>query len=126
MPPRAFISFQMEDQWARDFLAQQARDKRNDVQFIDYSVQNPFDSKWKTQCSERIARTKGTIVLIGATTYQSEAVRWEIAETIRQGHYMFGIQINADSTHRIPAGLPDKNVIRWDFSQIVRWLGTWE
>ena len=73
----------------------------------------------------RIARTKGTIVLIGAATYSSEAVKWEIAETVRQGHYIFGIQINRENTWTIPAGLPSKNVIRWDFDQIVKWLSTW-
>ncbi|MCB9169005.1 MAG: TIR domain-containing protein [Flavobacteriales bacterium] len=123
--PRAFISFEMEDRWARDFLVQHAKDERNDIEFSDYSVQDPFDSKWKTECTKRIALTKGTIVLVGATTYLSEAVLWEIAETSRQGHYMFGIQINTDKTHTIPAGLPNKNVIRWEFKQIADWLKTW-
>jgi hypothetical protein len=125
MPPRAFISFEMEDKWARDFLVQQARDKRNDIQFVDYSVQDPFDTAWKTQCQDRIARTKGTIVLIGQTTYRSAAVLWEIQETTKQGHYIFGIQVHKDKTHQIPKGLPPKNVIRWDFDQMVRWIGTW-
>ncbi len=123
--PRAFISFEMEDKWARDFLVQQAKDKKNDIDFYDYSVKDPFESKWKTECKKRIALTKGTIVLIGQTTWKSEAVLWEIAETIRQEHYMFGIQINKDKTHTIPKGLPSKNVIRWDFEQIVQWLKTW-
>ena len=35
------------------------------------------------------------------------------------------IQINKDETHSIPKGLPSKNVIRWDFEQIVSWLKTW-
>lgn len=125
MAPRAFISFEMEDRWARDFLVQHAKDKRNDIEFVDFSVQNPWDNSWKTQCRERIARTKGTIVLIGPTTHASEAVKWEIAETIRQGHYIFGIQINTDKTHSVPAGLPSQNVIRWDFEQITKWLATW-
>lgn len=123
--PRAFISFEMEDKWARDFLVQQARDKKNDIAFYDYSVKDPFDSKWKTECKKRIAMTKGTIVLVGETTWKSEAVLWEIAETIQQDHYIFGIQITRDKTHTIPKGLPGKNVIRWDFEQIVKWLKTW-
>jgi hypothetical protein len=123
--PRAFISFEMEDKWARDFLAQQAKDDKNDIAFYDYSVKDPFDTKWKTECTKRIALTKGTIVLIGKTTWKSDAVLWEIAETISQKHYIFGIQINKDETHPIPARLPSANVIRWDFSQITKWLGTW-
>ena len=123
--PRAFISFEMEDRWARDFLVQQAKNKNNDISFYDYSVKDPFESKWKTECRKRIAMTKGTIVLIGRTTYLSDAVLWEIAETNRQGHYMFGIQINRDETHVVPTGLPQANVIRWNFDQMIQWLGTW-
>jgi hypothetical protein len=115
----------MEDKWARDFLVQQAHDQRSDIEFIDYSVKSPFDSSWKTNCKERIGRTKGTIVLVGPTTYKSDAVLWEIAETTRQSHYIFGIQINREKTHAIPVGLTAKNVIRWDFDQIIKWLATW-
>jgi hypothetical protein len=125
MTPRAFISFEMEDKWARDFLVQHAKDKRNDIAFVDYSVQDPFDSSWKTNCRLRIAQTKGTIVLVGPTTCRSSAVAWEIEETGRQNHYMFGIQIHSKQTHSIPPGLPSKNVIRWDFDQMISWLSTW-
>jgi hypothetical protein len=123
--PRAFISFEMEDRWARDFLAEHAKDERNEVEFYDYSVKDPFDAKWKTECAKRIAMTRGTIVLIGPTTWRSEAVLWEIAETVRQQHYMFGIQVNRESTHTVPSGLPSQNVIKWDFDQIAQWLRSW-
>ena len=108
MAPRAFISFEMEDSWARDFLVQQAHDKRNDIEFIDYSVQDAWDKSWKTQCSMRIARTRGTVVLLGPTTYLSRAVKWEVEETIRQEHYMFGIQTSSRTTYPVPKGLPER------------------
>lgn len=123
--PRAFLSFQMEDRWARDFLVQHAKSKRNDIEFTDYSVHEPFNEKWKTNCRERIARTRGTIVLIGPTTWKSDAVLWEIAETSRQAHSMFGIQFHSDKTYTIPAGLSAAKVIRWDFDAIVKQLGAW-
>jgi hypothetical protein len=124
--PRAFISFEMEDRWARDFIVQHAKDKGSGVDFYDYSVQDAFDSKWKTECKKRIAATRGTIVMVGPTTYLSDAVLWEIDETVRQGNYMFGIQINREKTHPIPSGLPTTSVIRWDFEQIAIWLATWK
>jgi len=113
----------MEDRWARDFLIEHARNKNNKIEFVDYSVHDPFDTKWKTNCKQRIAQTAGTIVLVGKTTYRSEAVLWEIAETARQGHYIFGIQINADQTHPNPPGL--SKVIRWNFDAIVQALERW-
>src|SRR5436190_21653393 len=112
---RAFVSFEMEDRWSRDFLIQHARDKDTSIDFTDYSVHEPFDEKWKTNCRARIALSKGTIVMVGPGTAKSEAVLWEIAETNRQAHPIFGVQINSDQTHPIPAGLPSARVIRWDF-----------
>lgn len=125
MAPRAFISFEMEDRWARDFLVQHAKDNRNDIEFVDYSVQDPFDSSWKTECKKRIERTRGTIVLVGPTTSRSDAVVWEIAETARQSNHLFGIQIHPDNTHTLPSGLPASNVVRWNFDAIVQMLATW-
>lgn len=123
---RAFLSFQMEDRWSRDFLVQHARDKVTSIDFTDYSVREPFDEKWKTNCRARIAQSKGTIVMIGADTASAEAVVWEIAETQRQSHPIFGIQINSGKTHPIPAGLPSTRVIRWDFDDIAAELKRWK
>jgi hypothetical protein len=123
---RAFVSFQMEDRWARDFLVQHARDKDTTVDFTDYSVREPFDEKWKTNCRDRIAQSKGTIVMIGADTARAEAVVWEIAETERQAHPIFGIQINSGKTHPTPPGLPSSRVIRWDFDDIAAELKRWK
>lgn len=123
--PRAFISFEMEDQWARNFLVQHAHDKNNAINFVDYSVKNAWDSSWKTECKKRIALTSGTIVLVGPTTARSEAVLWEIAETTRQGNHLFGVQINKDRTFTVPAGLPSSAVIRWNFESIVTKLEQW-
>jgi len=125
MAPRAFISFEMEDRWARDFLVQHSKDDRNPVEFVDYSVQDPFDSSWKTNCKARIERTKGTIVMIGATTYQSDAVIWEIEETLRQGHHIFGIQVDSGKTHPIPRGITSSQTITWNFPDIASRLKTW-
>lgn len=54
--PRAFISFQMEDRWAREFLVGHAHNKNNDIKFTDYSVHEPFNEKWKTNCRARVQR----------------------------------------------------------------------
>lgn len=116
----------MEDRWSRDFLVQHARDKDTSIDFTDYSVHEPFDEKWKTNCRARIALSKGTIVMVGSGTAKSEAVLWEIAETNRQGHPIFGVQINSDKTHPIPVGLPSARVIRWDFDEIVAELKRWK
>jgi hypothetical protein len=123
MASRAFVSFEMEDRWARDFLAQHARDKRIPFEFLDYSIKEPFESQWKTNARARIARTKGTIVLIGPSTARAEAVLWEVDETLRQGHRLFGIQINKGKTYQAPVGV--SRVVRWNFQDIANELARW-
>jgi hypothetical protein len=114
----------MEDRWARDFLREHAAAKTA-VEFVDYSIKEPFESKWKTNAAKRIAMTRGTIVLVGPTTARSAAVLWEIEETKRQGHLLFGIQINKDRTYSSPAGLPASRVTRWNFDAIAAELNRW-
>ncbi len=123
--PRVFISFQMEDERTRNLLVGQARNKNTEIEFFDYSVREPFNEKWKTNCKARIAKTKGTVVLIGPTTHKSEAVAWEITETLRQRHPIFGVQITPGKTHTIPKGLPSSKVIRWDIDAMVKKLNSW-
>src|SRR5262249_49125101 len=121
---RAFVSFRVKDRWARDFLAQHARDKRIPFEFLDYSIKEPFESRWKANAQARIAQTNGTIVLIGPSTARAAAVLWEIAETLRQGHALFGIQINKGKTHGIPTGI--SRVVRWNFQDIAGELARWQ
>jgi MTH538 TIR-like domain (DUF1863) len=123
MASRAFVSFEMEDRWARDFLRGHSRDKKIPFEFLDYSIKEPFESMWKTNVRSRISRTKGTIVLIGPSTARAEAVLWEVNETLRQGHPLFGIQINKDKTHPVPAGV--SRVVRWNFQNIAKELARW-
>src|SRR5437868_11354978 len=111
MAHRVFVSFEMEDRWARDFLKQHAATKTS-FEFVDYSIKEPFESQWKSNAKARIAMTRGTIVLIGPSTARADAVLWEIAETTRQAHPLFGIQISRDTSYPVPAGIPASRVIR--------------
>jgi hypothetical protein len=124
MVRRAFVSFEMEDRWARDLLEQQAVG-RTAFEFVDYSIVDSFDAQWKTNASARMTLTRGTVVLVGASTSQSAAVLWEIAETKRQDHPLVGVQIDPDETYPIPAGIPRDKVCRWNLDVIVRELHRW-
>jgi hypothetical protein len=115
----------MGDKWARDLLVEQAQHQKNEIDFVDYLVQDHFDTAWQANCKQRIARTSGTIILIGSKTYTSSAVIWEIEETLRQGHFIFGVQINDGESHRLPVGLSSSYVVQFDFKEIIAQLETW-
>lgn len=51
---RIFISFAKEDINLRDFLRGQSRNENSPFEFVDMSVKEPWDNKWKTNCRTRI------------------------------------------------------------------------
>lgn len=103
--PKVFISFHVEDEPQVNLLRAQAKDGK--VEFTDYSVKEPFDEKWKTQCTERIAQSDMVVVMIGPETHQREAVDWEIRKANELGKPIIGIRIYRDENHRIPQALID-------------------
>lgn len=125
MRPKAFISFQMEDKWARDHLAEQTRKEINQLEFVDYPVSDPVDSFWKIKCRDLIASSRFTIVLVGPTTFRSDAVAWEIAETKKQDHPLVGVRIHPDQEYPLPLGLDGRDVLPFDFNLISHVVKEW-
>src|SRR5712664_1473680 len=75
-----FISFHTDDEPQVNLLRHQAASERFDLEFNDYSIKEPFDEKWKSQCREKIALTSATICMIGPDTASRPSVIWELEE----------------------------------------------
>jgi hypothetical protein len=118
-----FISFRVEDEAQVNLFRHQAKEGMG-IEFRDYSVKEPFDEKWKTNCKERIAQTSALICFIGPETAKSEAVNWEIEEAYRQGKKVIGVRIYKDENHPIPKALKDHNapIVEWDNTKISQLL----
>ena len=117
---RVFISFHIEDEAQVNLLRHQSRDPRFDLEFIDYSVKEPFDEKWKTQCTERIKQSSIFIVMIGPETYKREAVLWEINKAYELGKKVVGIRISKDRDDKVPEPMRQNNakIIEWNMEAI--------
>ena len=122
--PRVFISFHVENEAQVNLLRNQARDPRFNIEFTDYSVKEPFDEKWKTQCTERIRQSSVVIVMIGEQTYAREAVLWEINKAYELGKPVIGVRIHRDESHRVPQPLVDHRarIVNWDIEKLQAWL----
>jgi len=119
-----FISFHIDDESQVNLLRAQAKGEQFEIEFRDYSVKEPFDEKWKTNCRERIAQTSMLVCMIGEKTAQREAVIWELNEAYRQGKKVAGVRIYRDQNHSIPKPLKDHDahIINWDLKAIQRLL----
>ena len=115
---RTFISFAKEDKTYRDLLVGQAKNPNSPIEIADWSVQEPFDEKWKTQCRERIKKTRLMIMLIGKQTYKAEGACWEVATAKEEGIPVFGVHITKHDKGQIPKELSGKSVIEWTWDGI--------
>ena len=119
-----FISFDINDENTVNLLRSQAKDDRFPFEFRDYSVKEPFESRWKSRVKVRIAQSSAVIVMIGPNTHESKAVDWEIHEAHRQGKRVIGVRIHRDANHAVPQALYQYNdpVIYWNTKTIGQML----
>lgn len=121
MALRIFISFAKEDARYRTLLVGQAKNRGVPFEFADMSVQEPYDSKSKTRCREKIKQCDGFIALLSKKTWRADGARWEMNCAAEEGIPGIGIHIHEDDKGSIPSELRGR-VINWHWDSITNFL----
>lgn len=124
MSKKVFISFAIEDEYARDFLVQQAKDNRSPFEFTDMSLREPFDDSWKTRCRARIRGCDGVIAIISKKTYYADGAKWEMKCADEESIPMLGVHIHKDDKGTVPTELDGYKVIEWSWSGIAAFINS--
>lgn len=74
-----FVAFAIEDERQRDFLKGQSLNTNSPFEYVDMSVKEPYDSKWKDRVRSRIRRSDGVIALVSKNSLSSSGQKWEIS-----------------------------------------------
>ena len=120
---RLFISFAIEDKWARDYLVGQARNAKSPFEFVDMSVKKPWDESWKTQCRSRIKGCDGTIALVSKNTKNADGQLWEINTSRQEGVPIRGVYTTEDDRpSSLPYQLNGIRVVAWTWPNIKSFL----
>lgn len=118
---RIFISFAIEDSWARDFLKGQAAHGRCPFDFTDMSVKQPWDENWKTNCRSKIRGCDGFIVMLSRNTEKATGARWEISCAIQEGIPVLGVFIHENERY-VPPEIGNKPTISWTWPGIALFI----
>ena len=120
---RIFISFSVEDKVYRDFLVGQAKNEKSPFEFVNMSVNEPWDEKWKTNCRTRIKGCDGMIALVSKKTAKADGALWEVKCAKEEKVPVRGIYC---TTENRPATLPSEfsgvKVVSWSWSNIAAFL----
>lgn len=109
-----FISFAMEDLDEVNLLRGQAKNEKNDIEFNDYSVREPYDSERaeyiKRKITERINRTSVCVVYLSKNTAQSDWVAWEVAKSTELGKRVIAVHSGISFTGKLPTWTKDRGI----------------
>ncbi len=123
MAKRVFISFAVEDEWARDYLRGQARNERSPFDFADMSAKEPWDEKWKTNCRTRIKGCDGVIAMVSTNTANADGQQWEIRCAKDEGIPVRGVYTTAaNRPTSLPTALNGVRVVDWTRANIKSFL----
>lgn len=114
---RIFIAFAVEDRRYRDFLAGQAKLKDSPFEFVDMSVKDPWDEKWKTNCRSRVKGCDGVIALISENTKHAEGELWEIQCADEEDVPTMLMWIN-DERPALPALIRGRRINVWSWNNL--------
>jgi len=118
---RIFISFAIEDRFARDNLVHQANQERTPFEFTDMSVKQPWDSSWKTNCRSRIKGCDGVVAFLSDATRNAEGARWEIKCALEEGIPLLPVYIH-DEGCNVPSELTGKKIYHWTWANIKNFI----
>lgn len=122
---RVFISFAIEDQILRDFLAGQKKNARTAIEFTDYSVKQPWESSWKTNCRIRIKGCAGMIGIVTHNTLKADGQLWEIKCAIEERIPLLlihGYSAPEKKLTSLPSEISDATIYPWSEASIVAFL----
>lgn len=122
MPKRVFISFAIEDQYARDFLVGQSKNENCPFEFVDMSVKEPWDNEWKTRCRTKIRGCDALIALLSKRTINADGAKWEIFCAKQEGKPVLGVHIHKDNKGPVPTELLGSRVIEWQWNAIAAFI----
>ena len=122
---RIFISFAIEDKFARDNLVFQAKQQTGTpFDFVDMSVKEPWDSQWKTNCREKIKGCDGLVAFISDNTINADGARWEIKCAYEENIPVLPVYVHDTGARRTPPELGDKRIYHWTWETFKKFIGS--
>ena len=115
-----FISFSSDDLDEVNLLRGQAKNENSRIEFNDYSLKAPFNSKdgdyIKRGIREQIRQSSVTIVYVSDKTADSEWVDWEIRESLKMGKGILAMHKGDTPPKRLPRAITENNieVVPWN------------
>jgi hypothetical protein len=122
MAKRIFVSFAIEDETKKNLFTGQAKNAKVPYEFVDMSVKQPWDEKWKTNCRTRIKGCDGMIVLVSKNLKNASGALWEIKCGKEEGLKILGIYIDGASFNDKPTEMNGILCKTWTWDNVKEFI----
>ena len=116
-----FISFDSDDLDEVNLLRGQAKNESSNIEFNDYSLKAPFNSKnadyIKRGIRERIRQSSVTVVYLTDKTAGSKWVNWEIRESIAMEKGVLAMHKGNTPPKRLPKAITENKIKVYSWKQ---------
>ena len=121
-----FLSFDYDDIDDVNLLRAHAKNDKSDIEFIDRSVREPFNSNRaeyiKKKITDRINSTSQTVVYISAHTHKSNWVKWEIQKSLELNKKVIAVHKGDMPPKNIPKQIIDNNITLVPWKKLAKYL----
>lgn len=119
---RVFVAFAIEDEKTKILFTGQAKNKNVPYDFVDMSVKEPWDEKWKTNCRTRIKGCDGMIVLVSKNLKNADGARWEIKCGKDEKLKIMGIYIDGGTSSDKPTEMDGITCKEWTWDNVKNFI----
>lgn len=121
---RVFVSFAIEDEKTKNLFTGQAKNEKVPYDFVDMSVKEPWDEKWKTNCRTRIKGCDGMIVLVSKNLKKADGAIWEIKCAKEEKLEIMGIYIDGGTISDKPSVMDGIACKEWTWDNVKKFLNS--
>lgn len=115
---RVFVAFAIEDEATKILFTGQAKNKKVPYDFVDMSVKEPWDSKWKTRCRTKIKGCHGMIILVSKNLKKADGALWEIKCGKEEKIKQIGIYIDKATSSNKPTDMNGITCKSWTWDNV--------
>lgn len=106
---KIFLSYALSDRELVNSFKEQMNKQENQFEFLEHAVIEDTEAEWKKSVLEKIQVSDSVICLFGFSTWESEAVKWEVETAIKNKKNVLLVKLKS-TVFMIPNYFEENNI----------------
>ncbi|MEI6349304.1 MAG: TIR domain-containing protein [Bacteroidota bacterium] len=109
MSKKIFLSYALSDKELVEMFKEQLCKEEKEFEFLEHAVIENTEKEWKQNVITKIKTSDVFLCLFGFSTWESEAVKWEVEKAIENKKKVFLVKLKA-TVFMIPNYIEENNI----------------